>query len=212
MEPDFWHQKWQRSDIGFHREEANPLLVEHFNTLALKAGGRVFVPLCGKTRDIAWLMAQGYNVAGVELSALAVAQLFEDLGVEPETVASGPLAHYRIPGLDVFVGDLFALVPEQLGPVAATYDRAALVALPDTLRARYVAHVSRLTQFAPQLLVTYEYDQAAIEGPPFSVNEEEVHELYGPRYRPTHLHTQDVPDGMKGKCPAKEHVWLLKQS
>ena len=62
MEPDFWHQKWQSNEIGFHKAEANPLLVEHFSALGLDAGARVFVPLCGKTLDIRWLLAQGLSL------------------------------------------------------------------------------------------------------------------------------------------------------
>lgn len=212
MEAEFWHQKWENKDIGFHREEANPLLVDHIDALKLAQGSRVFLPICGKTRDIAWLLSQGHRVAGAELSPLAVTQLFEELGIKPEIVKMGDLTRYRSNALDLFLGDFFELEPEQLGHVDATYDRAALVALPEALRLHYSEHLTRLTLRAPQLLVTYEYDQTVIDGPPFSVSHEEVHEHYGSHYAPTLLHSQEVPGGMKGKCAAKEHLWLLKQS
>lgn len=64
MDVDFWHQKWAKNDIGFHEGAVNPLLVKHFPALALEQGARVFVPLCGKTLDIPWLLSSGYRVAG----------------------------------------------------------------------------------------------------------------------------------------------------
>ena len=212
MEAEFWHQKWEKNDIGFHREEANPLLVDHFDALNLSQGSRVFLPLCGKTRDIAWLLSQGHRVAGAELSTLAVTQLFEELGIKPDVVDAGALTHYRSEALNLFLGDIFDLEQEQLGPVDAIYDRAALVALPEALRLHYSEHLTRITECAPQLLITYEYDQTVIDGPPFSVSSEEVLLHYGSQYTPMLLHSQEVPGGMKGMCPAKEHLWLLKNS
>lgn len=63
MDANFWHEKWQRREIGFHQPQANPLLVAYFDKLNLAAGSRVLLPLCGKTRDIAWLLDRGFRVA-----------------------------------------------------------------------------------------------------------------------------------------------------
>jgi thiopurine S-methyltransferase len=149
MDPGFWHQRWAKNEIGFHEPKANPLLVTHFNKLSLPKGGRVFVPLCGKTLDIAWLLSQGYRVAGAELSEVAISQLFADLGVEPQISTIGALTYYRRPDLDIFVGNLFDLSGGVLGAVDAVYDRAALVALPESMRARYTAHLVEITNRAP---------------------------------------------------------------
>jgi thiopurine S-methyltransferase len=148
-------------------------------------------------------------VAGAELSKLAVDQLFAELGVTPEITREGELEHYRAPNIDIFVGDIFALTSESLGPVDASYDRAALVALPQDLRDRYTAHLVAITQKAPQLLICFEYDQRVMDGPPFSVTADEVKRQYGERYAVRHLETVDVPGGLKGKIPATESVWHL---
>lgn len=84
MEASFWHRKWERGEINFHESEANPLLTTHFEKLDLAKGSRVFLPLCGKTRDIAWLLARGYRIAGAELSGQAIDALFQELGLKPE--------------------------------------------------------------------------------------------------------------------------------
>lgn len=210
MEADFWHRKWESNDIGFHRAEANPLLVGYFRALPVRKGGRIFLPLCGKTLDIGWLLAEGYRVAGAELSGTAVGQLFAGLGVEPEIATVGDLTRCSAPGIDIFVGDIFRLSAAALGPVDAVYDRAALVALPAEMRARYTAHLAGITAGAPQLLICYEYDQALAEGPPFSVPDEEVDRHYRAAYELTRLASVEVPGGLKGKCAAREKVWLLK--
>jgi len=210
MDAAFWHQKWENRDTPFHESETNALLLKYFKELSLPEGSRVFVPLCGKTRDIAWLLSQGYRAAGAELSELAVTQLFAELGVEPVISQAGRLKHYRAPDLDIFVGDLFELSQEVLGPVDAVYDRAALVALPKEMRRRYTARLMEITGKAKQLLILYEYDQNLQEGPPFSISTGEVNQHYENSYDMTRLASVEVPGGLKGKCTAKENVWLLK--
>lgn len=78
MDTKYWHQRWETRNIGFHLNEANPLLVQYFKELNLLKDSRVFLPLCGKTRDISWLLAQGYQVVGAELNELAITELFEE--------------------------------------------------------------------------------------------------------------------------------------
>ncbi|MFG1345924.1 thiopurine S-methyltransferase [Xanthobacter autotrophicus DSM 431] len=209
MEPGFWQARWESNQIGFHEGKPNALLVKHLSRLGLAAGARVFVPLCGKTRDIAFLLDQGFRVVGAELSRLAVEQLFDELAVAPEVAAAGPLTRFSAPGLDIFVGDIFDLDAETLGKVDAVYDRAALVALPGPMRASYATHLAGITADAPQLVICFVYDQSLQEGPPFSVPPETVEALYGAAYRLTLVESVEVPGGLKGKCAASEQVWLL---
>jgi thiopurine S-methyltransferase len=210
MDGSFWHQKWERNDIGFHESKANPLLVKHFGALELAQGARVFLPLCGKTLDIHWLLSTGYRVAGAELSMIAVQQLFAELEMTPDIEKVGNMHRYSGENIDIFVGDIFQLSANMLAAVDAVYDRAALVALPADLRTRYTAHLPAITEAAPQLLICYEYDQSQLEGPPFSISKEEIDEKYGNTYDVTLLDHSSVAGGLKGKLPATEFVWLLK--
>lgn len=209
MEASFWHERWAKNELGWHEREVNPLLTEHFHRLALPAGARVFVPLCGKSRDLAWLLHQGCNVVGSELSEAAVQQLFAELGMTPTVTGIGTLQCFAATGIAVFVGDIFALTAEQLGPVDAIYDRAALVALPPAMRGRYARHLLELTDAAPQLLICFEYDQNAMPGPPHSVPGAEVWQHYGADYRLTLVDVRAVVGGLKAVTPANELVWLL---
>lgn len=210
MEPDFWRQRWTKNQIGFHKSVANPLLIEHLPALALAPGALVFVPLCGKTLDIPWLMSQGMRVVGAELSALAVEQLFDEMGVTPQISDLGPLTHYAAEGVDVFAGDIFDLTADMLGDVDAVYDRAALVALPGDMRARYASHLADITGRAQHLVICFDYDQSQMNGPPFSVSAAEVERVHGANYALSALHTGPLTGGLKGTVEAIEMVWLLR--
>lgn len=210
MDVSFWKQKWEKNEIAFHKNETNPLLVKYFQALSLTEGSRVFVPLCGKTLDIAWLLANGFRVVGVELIEAAIRQLFTEIGVEPKISGTGEVKHYSAKHIDIFVGDIFTISSKMLGLVDAIYDRAALVALPKEMRQRYTAHLMEMTNKAPQLLITFEYDQSVMEGPPFSISNEEVNQHYRGGYDLTLIASTDVPGGLRGKCAAMENVWLLQ--
>ncbi len=209
MDAEFWLARWTERNTPFHRSEANDKLLAHFDALALKPGARVFVPLCGKTLDIGWLLGKGCTVAGAELSPLAVEELFAELGVTADVSSVGALTRHSAPGIDIFVGDIFDLSADALGPVDAIYDRAALIALPPDMRRRYVAHLRELTGAAPQLLLTIDYDQSQMDGPPFAVSDAEVREHYSAAYDVNQLSSEDVPGGIKGITPGREQVWLL---
>lgn len=210
MDTNYWHNKWEQNQIAFHEDGANPLLVEHFPALALPQGSRIFLPLCGKTLDIPWLLSEGYHVAGAELSEIAVRQFFHELDEKHAITADGELKHFVADGVDIFQGNIFDLSATQLGQVDAIYDRGALVALPASMRNEYTAHLVRLTAAAPQLLVCYEYDQTTMQVPPFSISSADVHQHYGQAYRITHLATADIPLGLKGNMEVRQNVWLLK--
>jgi thiopurine S-methyltransferase len=209
MDAHFWHERWEQNHIPFHQSETNPLLAANFKKLSVTKGGRVFLPLCGKTLDIPWLLSQGHRVAGAELSKIAIGQLFDGLGVKPKITALGKIDRYAANNLDIFVGDIFDLTRKTLGSVDAIYDRAALVALPPKMRERYTAHLMKITDKAPQLLISFEYDQRQMDGPPFAVSNDEVKQHYKNSYDLTLLSSKDVPGGLKGICPAKENAWLL---
>ena len=211
MDASFWHNRWQTNQTGWHEPAVNPLLTTHFPSLNVHPGGRVFVPLCGKSLDLGWLLSCGYAIAGAELSELAVTQLFAELGIDAHISEVGKHRLFHGEKIDIFVGNIFELSRELLGPVDAVYDRAALVALPKATRIQYSTHLKTITASAPQLVIGYEYDQTVVAGPPFSVTPEELHRHYGDGYTLTLLARVEVPGGLKGKCPATEHIWRLNK-
>jgi thiopurine S-methyltransferase len=210
MDPDFWLRMWQGTDTpGFHTPEPNRLLVHNLPALALPDGARLFLPLCGRTRDIGWLLDRGHKVAGAELSPIAVQLLFEDLGLTPEVTEAGPLTRLSAGNLVIFQGDVFDLTAADLGPVAAIYDRAALIALPPDLRRRYADHLVELSGRAPQLLLSFDPVRPRLQGPPFPISADEIAALYGSRYRGTPLARLAFYDPGGGLPVEYDTAWLL---
>jgi len=180
MEPDFWYQRWQKKEIGFHKDQPNIYLKRHWESLNTPAESRVFVPLCGKSLDMVWLTQQGHKVLGVELSEVAVREFFESLDVSPEVTEIEDFTHFRSESISIYCGDIFSLKASHLSEVQAVYDRGALVALPPEMRKSYAKHLSlHLPISVNGLLITFDYDENLLQGPPFSVPEKEVLNLFG---------------------------------
>lgn len=181
MDRNYWLERWQLQEIGFNQSSPNVLLQKLFPEFSLEPEQRVLVPLCGKSVDMLWLMQQGMNVVGVELSEEACKQFFKENALDfvIEKNETG-FTVYRHPSITLFAGDFFSLAKAMLGKIDLVYDRAALIALPLELRKKYVGHIKTIIETSTQqLLITTFYDQNTMEGPPFSVSFEEVQSLYG---------------------------------
>ena len=179
MKKDFWLERWERKEIGFHQNEINPYLLQHWSVLSLQKEAEVFVPLCGKTLDMMWLMQQGFNVLGVELSSIAVNSFFTENNIKSNQITLNKFVQHESPGIKILFGDFFDLEKADLSNIKAVYDRASLVALPPEMRQRYVRHlVSILPPKTRILLVTFDYPQAEMSGPPFAVTHDEVTALF----------------------------------
>lgn len=188
MQHDFWHDKWERMEIGFHLNEENKMLLKYWPQMNVPDGGLVLVPLCGKSLDLIWLHRQGHYVVGIELSELALDQLAEELrqaaGIEISKTRQAERVVYQGEGMLLIAGDFFSVRADDIlqmtgQTVAAVYDRAAIVALPDEMRRTYSSHLLQLSDRAPQLLITLDYDQNKRNGPPFAVSDAEVKQHYG---------------------------------
>lgn len=193
MHKDFWQERWARNEIGFHLDDVHPGLRRHWPRLALSDGATVLVPLCGKSLDMVWLAGQGFKVVGVELSEKAVQTFFSEQQLEAEVSQNGPFRIYRSGALEIRCGDFFALSAADVVGCRAVYDRAALIALPPPMRQRYAALLSAiLPAGCQQLLVTLDYDQAEMDGPPFAVSCGEVSDLYASEWNVELLEAKEV--------------------
>ncbi len=179
MQHEFWLERWQQNQIGFHKQEINPNLQHYWSRLSVSQNDRVLVPLCGKSNDMLWLLGMGYQVVGIELSPLAVESFFSENDLKPKVQRKGDFLVSEVDGLQIFCGDFFALQPADLGHVNVVYDRASLVALPVGMRIKYASTLSALLTTNTQiLLITLDYPQHEMQGPPFSVQSEEVQRLF----------------------------------
>jgi thiopurine S-methyltransferase len=221
MDHDFWHQRWDAQQIGFHQPSGHPMLARYWPSLALAPESRVLVPLCGKTPDLCWLAAAGHVVTGIELSQRAARDFFTEQNLTPEVDTLGAFERYRAAhgkgAIELLVGDFFAADTATLGVFDAFYDRAALIALPPAMRDDYVLHLERLLKpTAPGLLITLDYDQNEMKGPPFAVPEAEVRSHFEPAARVSRLHSADDLAGKEMLSnrrvrAAREHVYRIER-
>ncbi len=216
MDSEFWLSRWENNETGFHLEEVNPFLPRFWPKLQLPENSRVFVPLCGKSLDLCWLRDQGHEVWGVELSTLALEQFFSGLGLKPTIAQAGAFEIWETEGIRLFCGDFFALTPELLGQPTVVFDRASMIALPPPMREDYARHLLKLAPApAPRLLITLDYEQEQMSGPPFAVSEAEVQALYKADFKIEKIFSEDIlPENprfqQKGLSRLDESVFLLQ--
>jgi thiopurine S-methyltransferase len=178
MQSEFWHNCWQQQRIGFHQYDVHPLLPVLVSQLSWDHSKAVFAPLCGKSLDLWWLSQQG-KVIGAELSELACQQFYQQQEQTFYVSAQGDFQHFSHQSVDIWQGDYFALKPEQVDEIGLIYDRAALIALPSQMRIDYVKQLKKLCAGPVSLLLlSLEYPQEEMSGPPFSVTELEVRQLF----------------------------------
>lgn len=193
MDPAFWAKRWQDNDIGFHQPEGHDLLKRLWPTLKVARGAAVFVPLAGKSLDMRWLAQRGHRVVGVELSEIAVDQFFAEAGLTPLEARDGAFILKTAGPFALYCGDMFDLQPRHLAGVAAAYDRAALIALPSDMRPRYAQSLSKLLPVgAAALLISIDYPAREIEGPPFSVPNEEIIRLFNDAFEIAVIEARDA--------------------
>lgn len=179
MHTDFWLERWQKNQIGFHEQNINGYLQQYWGCLNLPAGSVIFVPLCGKSLDILWLLSEGYQVVAVELSPIAVNSFFSENNLSATIIECEHFSCWQADGLSIYQGNFFDLGHQQLQECTAIYDRAALVALPENLRQQYIQHlIISAPNIKQSLLISLEYAQDKMQGPPFSVAENEVQHLF----------------------------------
>jgi thiopurine S-methyltransferase len=194
MDREYWLNRWVENRIGFHMKGVHPLLERFWAQIALSGTGRTLVPLCGKSEDLRWLAESGHEVVGVDLSALAVQAFSEEQGMAFSETQEPPFIVFRGRKITFYAGDFLEFTPDIGGFFDFVYDRAALIALPPGMRPGYARQLKSL--MAPHgqgLLISLEYDTSKMEGPPFSVPEGEVRELFAD-FQVSTLHEYDCLD------------------
>lgn len=191
---EYWHNRWDKEQTGWHRDVFNDLLEKYWSEINPVKDGEVLVPLCGKSLDMLWLAEQGYNVVGLEMVEQAVQAFFEENKLETVSNEIGKHIKYSSPPFTIFQGDLFDL---EAGVVQADawYDRAAMVALPNSLREDYVKQICQQTKpGASGLLITFAYPQEQMDGPPFALHDEDVLRFFADGFEVECLEKIDLED------------------
>ncbi|MBT8047781.1 MAG: thiopurine S-methyltransferase [Xanthomonadales bacterium] len=217
MKAEFWHERWEKGEIGFHQGDFNRHMQDFLGRLGVRPGAHIFVPLCGKSLDMLWLAGEGYRVSGIELSPLAAEGFFTENGLDYAVEKQAGTVIYRGENVEIFCADFFSLEQSALARIDAVYDRAALIALPPEMRPAYASRLSRWVDAGVRcLLVTLEYPGEQMRGPPFSVDAEEVKTLFQANWRLEQIHVEDClvrepRFRKKGLTRLDERVFILQR-
>ncbi|MDT8281254.1 MAG: thiopurine S-methyltransferase [Gammaproteobacteria bacterium] len=223
MEINFWLDRWNNNQTGFHQRQVNPYLTYFYGEkgpgFERREALKVFVPLCGKSKDMLWLSQNGFKVFAVECSERAVKDFFEENALNYKYAKKGEHGLYQSSGLasqiEIFQGDFFGLQVHDLEQVTDIFDRASLIAMPAEMRKHYAAKMAELQQPGTRtLLVTLTFDPEEMNGPPFSVTEEELQQLYSDDFTIEKILIKDVikeEDGLRkrGLTALVETVYKL---
>jgi len=199
---ELWNKKWAENKIAFHKNQVHPALIKHSETVTgqkltdeaptdstqIEQNSKKtwFLPLCGKSLDIPYLLSQGFRVFGVEAVKMAVEALNTEhsLGMtydEKEKLFTG--ANGR---LQIYVGDLFTCPMEKYGPYDYVWDRGSFVAIEYASRKDYSNVMQKALKKSDgswynfsYLLEGVMYDKSKFPGPPRSVSDEDMQEFYG---------------------------------
>lgn len=178
MDSQFWINAWNEGRTNFHKQDYHEKLTEYFPQLNPKEGQKVLVPLCGKSKDLLWLHRLNLNVHGIELHDQAVESFFAENGLSSvQKTQDKDFTQYSHKNIVINCGDFFKF--NEKNNYDFIYDRASLVALPALMRKDYAQVIKQSLKVGGKyLLIVYEYDQSKLDGPPFSVDANEIHELY----------------------------------
>jgi thiopurine S-methyltransferase len=214
MENSYWLDKWQKNDIAFHEQDINADLIAYIHELNLKPGDYIFVPLCGKTKDMFWLAEKGFNVIGIELSPIACSVFFAELNIKPHVTKQSKFTKYQNNNIVLFCGDLFNLISSDLPIIHAVYDCKALIALSSDLRKKYIDHIVKCLGKKITILLFTRETSCQVKPPPFPISKAEVDLLYGSYFDVRllkNLSITDIPDRLvnKGYAEMTESVYLI---
>ncbi len=212
----YWEKRWEANDIVWHEPDVHPLLVKFVNVLGLNKRKVIFVPFCGASIDILYLVRLGYQVIGSEISSIACKKFFVDHELDFKIEKCFSYSVYKSDNILIYCGDYFHLEKRFFHEVDAVYDRAALIALPQKLRNDYVTQLRRLIPNTLNiLLITITYDNLR-DTPPYNVCEDELSFLYGDEFEIIKLGQFNQTQVCIHLCERNfmnpvEHVFHIKQ-
>ncbi|MFK7893658.1 MAG: thiopurine S-methyltransferase, partial [Granulosicoccus sp.] len=166
-----------------------------WHKLQLAPGSSVLVPLCGDSPDMQWLLDAGHFVIGGDLNEQALLNFLTRHDLAYQRIEYSGLIELRGERIKLFAGDFMALGLEHTGVISGFYDRAATIALPYVMRRNYANHLIDLVgEAGAGLLISIDYDQSEMNGPPFSVPADSIQALYGRAFTLETAGQDDGPD------------------
>ncbi|EDV20790.1 expressed hypothetical protein [Trichoplax adhaerens] len=164
---DGWRDIWEKGQLDQSAEKVQAQLVQfHSLLLAPQRTNRIFVPMCGKAKDLLWLAGKGATVVGTEFAAYACESFFKDNNVPFDVVDLDGVngkAYFSTDdklNITIYQCDHYLLTSSMVGfTFDGVWDRGSFNSVPTKDRNKYVNHMKTLlTSTATMLVVVVEYE------------------------------------------------------
>lgn len=139
-----WKNLYEIGSTPWQYLTPHPKLIQHFNALTNGSPNlKIFVPLCGKSKDLPYLLSLGHTVFGIEYVAQAIEELQKENNIEMEFDPVTSVYSTSDGKLKIFNGDFFQCPIENFGPFDAIWDRGSFGSFDFSLREDYVNVIKR---------------------------------------------------------------------
>ncbi|KAJ8032987.1 putative thiopurine S-methyltransferase [Holothuria leucospilota] len=179
-----WINVWKKGRTKFHRREVHSILTNFLPKLVEgKENPTFFVPLCGKSVDMKWLLDNGYEVYGCEIAEDGILQFFEEQEIsyviEPlEGKVEGKIYKGKDLPIVIFMCDFFKLPSVSSVRFDCVWDRGSFAAINTKDRSRYYDVLKKMMKPDGRwLLDSFELDHVKFAGPPFNLDTTELKQL-----------------------------------
>ncbi|CAL8110762.1 unnamed protein product [Orchesella dallaii] len=193
---EYWENRYKKRNFEWHIEEVHPQLLKYLSKLTQleteetvegSKAKKFFVPLCGKTKDIPFLLKLGFEVFAVEAIDSVVQELINENNLELTFDEKRSIYHDKDEQLKIYCGDLFKCPIEEYGPFDCIWDRASFIALDYSFRPSYIDMMKRSVGYGSEngvhnfryLLQSVTYDKSNFAGPPRCVDAADIKEFFG---------------------------------
>jgi len=201
----YWENRYKTRCFQWHIDQVHPQLLKYLGELTNLGEGKqeslkFFVPLCGKSKDIPFLLSLGFEVFGIEVVASVIQEFSKENDIELEFDEGKHLYSSKDGKLKIYCEDMFKCPIEEYGPFDCIWDRASFIALDYAFRPAYMDVVKRSVAHGigsghkfRYLIQTVKYDKNNFNGPPKCVDAEDFKEHFESWAKVTVLESSWVP-------------------
>lgn len=196
MDKAYWLNRWETGNTRFNEPVPHRYLVKYFDELNLSPGDSIFVPLCGKSVDMVWMMRHKHPIIGVEISPIAINDFLAENEIQALKSQEDGFCVYRHNLGMLYQGDLFTFNPACLNEIKAVYDRGCFVALPPmSIRLQYIDWLKSTLQTGTRILfISIEHNNPSIAEPPFSVSDKELRQYFNKEFSVNLLRKEEAAE------------------
>lgn len=232
---EYWAKRWSKGALTWHEPDGNELLTNNLKQVLNESFPnrkaeelKVLVPLCGKAKDMYTFYQMGCTVVGVEFSAQAIKEFFDENNFCQVNSKEKPFVTSIDNKIVLAQGDLFSFGKSLKHSTYALpfpeydiiWDRGSFEAFNIDKRQEYANFMSQfLSKDGIYLISVNDFDMAKYGGPPFSANRNDLEKVYGGKLDISMVGTRnalamDAPDRQKwidrGLSYLQSFLFLMK--